>query len=932
MTTRNREAQVLARSAAHATGGSVNEASLRHALETALANACAALTIPFSSLELDRALRIAHGLPIQFADAAHGAVVIEYEPPEAFGGRDGQPLTHAREQAVGYARTLNVIEGRPLRKYVLIAWDGADISFGRFEDGVPRWEALQPFTRPIAERLLQHLEDDGRILVNPLVLCQRVGPDSPTGASLLPKLFSAVVASSRRNAPTTKTKLLFTEWRRLFGQVADVQSERLRKFLAAQRELHAQRYDRSAAAYLFALNTYIAFVAKVVAAMSLPHPRQDIANPRRAIFKRCAALEEGTLFSEAGITNMLSGDFFSWYIDDPASSQFAVDLKAIVRDLASLDFDIRRKDPVAARDLFKEMYEQFVPAEMRHALGEYYTPDWLASFAIDQVAWKIDESLLDPTCGSGTFILEAVRRRLEAAGENPSVAEILEGIAGIDINPLAVLVARASLAVLLSPFLGVDESVRLPIYLADAINPAEEEDRQYKHELQTERGLLVFTVPSCLVESDRLYELFARIRSLLAADYSAEEILAVVRQEGALRDLSPHDLSSLSQTINVLHKLHGLRWDGIWCSVLAERFTASGLGPFSVIVGNPPWVKWSNLPPQYAEFIKPRCQRLGVFSEDTWVGGIESDISTVVTYQAVDHWLGENARLGFFITGSVFSNESSQGFRRFTLEDRELTMRVDAVHDFDELRPFDGVSNHPTLLLLQRDAETVYPVPYVCWVPQPGEARPTIRSGADFARLAHRLDMTAEPVPGTDAGPWMVGTPQELALWRRCFAPGERHYLARKGITTDCNGVFFVRVAPTRNSQTLVRVTNNPSLGRRAEVTETTMSIEKDHLFPLLRGRGVRPFSAEPDPDYCTIVPQRGMHGDPNLPQSARRTYDFLSQFEDILRQRSSYRRFQRTQVWWSLWSTGAYTFSEYKVDSFVKTPLGLWCVARDLL
>jgi hypothetical protein len=33
-----------------------------------------------------------------------------------------------------------------------------------------------------------------------------------------------------------------------------------------------------------------------------------------------------------------------------------------------------------------------------------------------------------------------------------------------------------------------------------------------------------------------------------------------------------------------------------------------------------------------------------------------------------------------------------------------------------------------------------------------------------------------------------------------------------------------------------------------------------------------------------------------------------------VLESRSSYRRFQRGQAWWSLWSTGAYTFAPYKV------------------
>lgn len=89
----------------------------------------------------------------------------------------------------------------------------------------------------------------------------------------------------------------------------------------------------------------------------------------------------------------------------------------------------------------------FTPAPMRHALGEYYTPDWLAAHVIDTAGWDISQSLLDPTCGSGTFILEGLRRRLEAASPTTSARELLNGLYGFDLNPLAVLTARASIVV-----------------------------------------------------------------------------------------------------------------------------------------------------------------------------------------------------------------------------------------------------------------------------------------------------------------------------------------------------------------------------------------------------------------------------------------------------------------------------------------------------
>lgn len=56
------------------------------------------------------------------------------------------------------------------------------------------------------------------------------------------------------------------------------------------------------------------------------------------------------------------------------------------------------------------------------------------------------------------------------------------------------------------------------------------------------------------------------------------------------------------------------------------------------------------------------------------------------------------------------------------------------------------------------------------------------------------------------------------------------------------------------------------------------------------------------------------MFGDEDLPITKPRTFKFLSGFRDILEQRSSYRRFQQGKPFWSIWSTGNYTFAPYKV------------------
>lgn len=913
------EAKRLVTVAATATAASPNEATLRHELEKALEVSCRQLGIPWTPFTLDLHVGRA-GTGPRFVDVAHGALVIEYEPPRAFAGRLGAVLVHARGQAQEYAELLQREEGRALAEYVLAAWDGSHISFGRFVDGAAVWENLVPFDHNSARRLLGHLRDDGLPLVHPALLSGLVGPESDVGVALIPVLFDSVRQAEERATregkarKTTKTYLLYAEWRRLFGQVVGVQSERLQQLLKRQGDAHNKLYADDPVAYLFALNTYIALVAKVVAALSLPNGSQDLLDQAVKVRDRMAALENGALFQDAGVSNMLVGDFFSWYLDEPAWRAVEPGVASLLVHLAGVSFDVRRKDPDSTRDLFKGMYETFVPPALRHALGEYYTPDWLAAHALDQLGWQVGNALLDPTCGSGTFLLEAIRRRLNGGVNGKKAKDLLAGIRGLDLNPLAVLTARASMVVFLSPYLDPSTPVHLPVYLADAINTAGADGDDYRHTLQTEVGTFTFKVPATIVTATYFYPLFLRLRELVDDELAVDPIWNAVSREFPLGALDASRQSTFRATIATLVELHANGWNGIWAAILADRLAAGAAGKVAFVAGNPPWVKWSHLPREYAEFIKPRCLELGVFSQDRWVGGIESDISTVITYEVIEKWLAAGGKMAFFITGTVFANESSQGFRRFELPEREIKCRVIRVEDFDDVSPFDGVANHPTLLLLEQGKAMAYPTTYRMWQSPRVEGAPKrwFASAAEFRREAKYTDLLAKPVPGTDAGPWLKGMKEDHEIWQHVFGATIPAYKARKGITTDLNGVFFVEVLSADHASCSVR--NDPSLGRKDGIARVTAPVEREHVFPLLRGRGVSAFRAEPDPVYRVLLPQRGMHGDPDLPQTAPKTFRFLKRFKELLEMRSSLRRFQRGQVYWSIWSTGTYTFSPYKV------------------
>jgi hypothetical protein len=291
------------------------------------------------------------------------------------------------------------------------------------------------------------------------------------------------------------------------------------------------------------------------------------------------------------------------------------------------------------------------------------------------------------------------------------------------------------------------------------------------------------------------------------------------------------------------------------------------------VVGNPPWVRWSALPAEYAA----RVKTLG--SVNRWVGGIEPDVATVITDHAVRSLLAPGGTLAFVITGTVFANESSERFRRFD------GAGVQLVEDYAAIRPF-AEATKPTLLVLRKGETTTYPVPY------------------RVHRPAGVEELLAAPVPGTEAGPWLKGTAEQHATWRQIFG-GRGAYRARKGVTTDLNGAFFVRAEMRGETAT---ISNDPALGRK-DLPRVTAEVEAEHVFPLLRGRDLHT-----GPSLHVLVPQRGMHGDPDLATTAPLTHAYLERFRPALERRSSLRRYQPGRPYWSLWNVGPYTFSPHKV------------------
>ena len=418
---------------------------------------------------------------------------------------------------------------------------------------------------------------------------------------------------------------------------------------------------------LFVDHTYLVLlatlIAHAVAGFGLEAARRDPG-----------VLVSGQLFQRAGLLGVGEAGFFDWPLDDPSGAEIVGEL---ARRLMSFDWEN------VDHDVLKSLYHSVIAPEVRHRLGEYYTPDWLASQIVDQVVTDpISQRVLDPACGSGTFVFYAVRKQLDAAAaaELP-LAQALERVTGsvfgLDLHPVAVSLAQATYLLAIGrERLGQRTSnLAIPIYLGDSMRWEAADDTMF-----TAGGDIVLRTG----DDTQLFANELRFPAGAIADVGRFDQLvsamvgrATSRQIGAPRPsvtgmlanhwVSEDERPTLEATYSVLCDLHDAGRDHIWGYYIRNQSRPSWLARpenrVDVLVGNPPWLAYRFMAPSLKAVFERRAKE-----RHLWHGGArgrttQQDLSAYFVARCVELYLRAGGRFGFVMPRAVLSRQTYGGFR-----------------------------------------------------------------------------------------------------------------------------------------------------------------------------------------------------------------------------------------------------------------------------
>ena len=141
-------------------------------------------------------------------------------------------------------------------------------------------------------------------------------------------------------------------------------------------------------------------------------------------------------------SHIFSSNIFDWYIPE----NFL--LQEITNLFNKYDFTL------VDRDILGKLYEQFITRDERKKLGQFYTPESVIDYILDQIEYTKnidDKKIIDISCGSGGFTTRATNRLINKLKNNPDKKEVIEkvigSIYGMDINPFACYLAETNMLI-----------------------------------------------------------------------------------------------------------------------------------------------------------------------------------------------------------------------------------------------------------------------------------------------------------------------------------------------------------------------------------------------------------------------------------------------------------------------------------------------------
>lgn len=407
----------------------------------------------------------------------------------------------------------------------------------------------------------------------------------------------------------------------------------------------------------FCQHSFIVIVARLIIA--------QMDNPKNNIENYIAVVSEG---------------FQSWLIQSNDGLEI---IKKLIQDIKGYDWYNTSKD------ILKHLYHGLIESHKRYEFGEYYTPDTLAKRVTDKVLdndW-LDQQIimahdvitskrkneyglgvLDPACGSGTFLFQAamrIRERVYSAHEDKAdkTSEIIiKLIHGIDVHPIAVEMSKATLRTVLPEAINSNE---YKICLGSAMQ--EQTPVAYNkiigYTIENRNPNYSISLGNTLYKHPEFYRILERtIYEVVNKRDTFVSIVDKVKSSLKIRNIDDIEYERFCSDLEETILEHG---DHVWLWFILNNMYIKEISNNKVsrIIGNPPWLTIRKLDDkQRSRRIKYIAVNEGVYTTTTGPN-TEVDLATAFTTRVTNLYLSKDGVYGWVLPISAMIGQDWEKWR-----------------------------------------------------------------------------------------------------------------------------------------------------------------------------------------------------------------------------------------------------------------------------
>lgn len=655
--------------------------------------------------------------------------------------------------------------------------------------------------------------------------------------------------------------------------------------------------------FLFATETYLSIVMKLLIAAIAVKRRLvkapdmvELLTPPLDSFENLA---ERVPFLKGAFEH----DAFSWFIDGARQDKaYEHEISEMIRSLA---ISLEKIDLSKVRiDLLRRVYQEFFDPQTRKALGEFYTAEDIVNEVLDATGYNghliIEKTLLDPACGSGTFLIMAIKRFIaEAKKKNLGNVEIIEKLTkqlvGIDIHPFAVAMARVNYLLAISEL--IDQNVRqvlgelpIPIYWTDSLASFSRRPEPSEGNIIVEVNIAPlgkFILPEPKVISWDF--LFNKTKKAIENRWDEKRFLEEFPIDNRLqyKRTLVHLLSDFEKRVEEGR-------DSRWLSTLRNVIIVDALaGHCDFVVGNPPWVRIHNISRDIRDRLKefkfykktgngplvgwnPKFRK----SRVPFAGLADYSIAFV---EVGMQYLKNGGFLGFLITSKVQQALYANLMRRSLMTNKLLRL-ID--YSLYPRQLFKDAVNYPLIIIFQKEEPDSEHKTQITVFNTKGNSR-------SWPIPQKMLLLDASDIES----PWMIAPPEVIKIFRKmqtCPRLGDLLKITM-GIMTQADSRYLIKE---------IRPTDEPNILLVTTIDGQSHRIERSLVKPLVRGRDIKEWSFRAR-EWIIWTHDEAGHVLTKLPTEAQ---NYFGTIRDELKSRSDYKE---SSVFWTLFRVSSATLSK---------------------